>query len=330
MITRRILIAAALMAGVVPAAFAQAPTPGKTYKVGFSQIVDHPALNATRQGFIDGLAQAGFVVGKNLVLDYQNAQGDPGNARNIAQKFIAENVDLLAPCTTPNVMATIQLAKGGKIPVVFGCVTNPVQAGVVPAVDKPTGTNVTGYFSIPPVGRSLDLFLTIKPGMKTVGTLYNASETNSINLNKIAKEEAEKRGLTWVEATVASSAEVKTAVDTLVGKVDAILTAQDNTVSSAYEAVVKAARDAKKPLFALDVSVVERGAIAAMAQNQYEAGLGWAKELAVPVLLGKDPGTLKPVESSIYDLQVNLEAAKLAGVTVPEATVAKAAKVFGR
>ena len=77
-------------------ASAQQPVPGKTYKVGFSQIVDHPALNATRQGFIDGLAQAGFVVGKNLVLDYQNAQGDVGNARNIAQKFLTENVDLLA------------------------------------------------------------------------------------------------------------------------------------------------------------------------------------------------------------------------------------------
>lgn len=325
------LLTLALLTGVLAQpATAQQPTPGKTYKIGFSQIVDHPALNATRQGFIDGLAAAGFVVGKNLVLDYQNAQGDVGNARNIAQKFLTESVDLLAPCTTPNVMATIQLAKGGKTPVVFGCVTNPVEAGIVPAVDKPTGTNVTGYYSIPPIGRSLDLFLQIKPGMKTVGTLYNASETNSINLNKIAKAEAEKRGLTWVEATVASSAEVKTAVDTLVTKVDAVLTAQDNTVSSAYEAVVKATRDAKKPLFALDVSVVERGAIAAMAQNQYQAGMGWAKELAVPVLLGKDPGTLKPVESSVYDLQINLEAAKIAGVTVPDAAVARAVKVFGR
>ena len=331
MLGKRIMIAAALAAAcMTQSASAQAPVPGKTYKVGFSQIVDHPALNATRQGFIDGLAQAGFVIGKNLVLDYQNAQGDVGNARNIAQKFMAENVDLLAPCTTPNVMATIQLAKTSKIPVVFGCVTNPVEAGVVPAVDKPTGTTVTGYYSIPPVGRSLDLFLQIRPGMKTLGTLYNASETNSINLNKIAKAEAEKRGLTWVEATVASSADVKTAADTLAGKVDAILTPQDNTVSSAYEAVVKAARDAKKPLFALDVSVVERGAIAAMAQNQYQAGIGWAKELAVPVLLGKDPGTLKPVESTVYDLQVNLEAAKAVGATVPEATIAQAVKVFGR
>ena len=133
----------------------------------------------------------------------------------------------------------------GTVLAYFGCVTNPVEAGVVPAVDKPTGTNVTGYYSIPPVGRSLDLYMQIKPGMKTIGTIYNASETNSINLNKIAKVEAEKRGLTWVEATVASSAEVKTAIDTLVTKVDAVLTAQDNTVSSAYEAVVKAARDAR-------------------------------------------------------------------------------------
>src|SRR5690606_27264499 len=138
-------------------------------------------------------------------------------------------------------------------PVVFGCVTNPVESGILESVDRPTGTNVTGFYGLPPIKESFDLFLEIKR-VKRMGTIYNASETNSLNINKAAKAEAEKRGIEWVEATVTSSAEVKTATEALVGKVDALVTGQDNTVASAYEAVVKTARDAELPLFAMDVS----------------------------------------------------------------------------
>src|SRR6188508_174959 len=98
----RVLFAAALVtSGLAAAQTLTTPEPGKTYRIGFSQIVDHPALNATRQGFIDGLKASGFEIGKNLAFDYQNAQGDPGTARNIIEKFIADKADLIAPCTTP-------------------------------------------------------------------------------------------------------------------------------------------------------------------------------------------------------------------------------------
>src|SRR5579883_1054966 len=122
-----VLMAAALgLAGD----FAAAQQPGRVYRVGYTQIVDHPALNATRQGFLDGLKAAGFVEGSNLVFEYQNAQGDVGNARNIADKFLADKVDLMAPCTTPSAQAAVRAARGSNVPVVFGCVTNPVEAGI--------------------------------------------------------------------------------------------------------------------------------------------------------------------------------------------------------
>ena len=101
-LSRRAALAVAAVFAAAPALAQQrtAPEPGRTYRIGYAQIVDHPALNATRQGFIDALKAAGFEVGKNLVFDYQNAQGNPGAARNIIEKFIADKVDLLAPCTT--------------------------------------------------------------------------------------------------------------------------------------------------------------------------------------------------------------------------------------
>src|SRR5262249_5963655 len=159
----------------------------------------------------------------------------------------------------------------------------------------PTGTNVTGFYTIPPVKRNIDTFLTIKPGIKTIGTIYNSGETNSVTLNKRAKAEAEKHGIKWVEVTVTSSAEIKNAAESLVGKIDAFVTPQDNTVASAYEALIKVAREAKIPWFSLDVLAVERGAVAGVAQHQYQNGVDWAKKVAIPVLLGKDPGTVVPV-----------------------------------
>jgi putative tryptophan/tyrosine transport system substrate-binding protein len=327
-----VLVALLIGAGVSAVALAQAQSPaaGRTYRIGFSQIVDHPALNATRQGFIDGLKSAGFEIGKNLVFDYQNAQGDVGTARNIAEKFLADRVDLLAPCTTPVVLATIRVAKDSKTPVVFGCVTNPVEAGVLQSTDKSTGTNVTGFYTVPPVGRNLDMFIAIKPNIKTIGTIYNSGETNSEALNKLAKSEAEKRGITWVAETITSSAEVKNAADALIGRVDAIVTLQDNAVASAYEAVFKAARDAKIPWFALDVLAVERGAIAGLAQSQYQNGVGWASKVAVPVLGGKDAGTIVPVEAEVFETHVNVAAANSVGLTVPAPIVSRATKVFGQ
>jgi len=323
------LLTGAAFAAASPAA-AQAPAGKGTYHIGFAQLVDHPALNATRQGFIDGLKLSGFEIGKNLVFDYQNAQGDVGIARTIAEKFLADGVDLLAPCTTPVTLATIRVARDAKTPVVFGCVTNPVQAGVLVSTDKPTGTNVTGFYTVPPVGRNLDMFLAIKPGIKTIGTIYNSGETNSEALNKLAKSEAEKRGITWMAVTITSSAEVKSAADSLVGRVDAIVTLQDNTVASAYEAVIKAARDAKIPWFAFDVLAVERGAIAALAQHQYQNGVDWARKVAVPVLEGKNAGAIVPVEAEVFETQFNVAAARSVGLTVPESMLKQATKVFGQ
>ena len=289
---RRLALAAALTA-LLPAvavlaqsATGRTPQPGRVYKVAYSQIVDHPALNETRRGFLDGLKQAGFVEGQNLTFLYQNAQGDVGNARNIAEKFLADGVDVLTPCTTPNVQATVRVAKGGRTPVVFACVTDPVAAGIIESVERPSGTNVTGVYNPLPIGELFDLFLRIQPGLKTAGTVYNASEANSQVINRQAKAEAERRGLKWVEATVAGSADVRTATESLVGKVDALILGQDNTVASAFEAVVKVANERQLPLFSMDTQAPARGAIASLAASNYEQGVLWAKELVAPVLLG--------------------------------------------
>lgn len=326
---KKIYAAAIAVCCLAGAAAAQTgPVPGKVYKVGYSQIVDHPALNAIRQGFVDALKAAGFVEGKNLVFEYQNAQGSPNNARNIAEKFVADGVDILTPCTTPNAQATVKFARGGKIPVVFGCITNPVDAGLVASLDQPTGTNVTGQYSLPPAAEIIGLIVELMPSAKTIGTIYNGGESNSVSTEKLAKAAAEKRGLKWVEVQVTSSAEVKTAADSLAGRVDAIFTPQDNTVASAYDAVLKSARGSKLPLFSTDTSTVARGALASFGVDEYKEGAAWANKLAIPVLLGRDAATLVPFSYQDRELYVNTAAASAAGVAISPTVLARAVKVF--
>lgn len=320
----------ATLALAVPASaeVAAAPESGRTYRIGYAQIVDHPALNATREGFIEGLREAGFEEGKNLELDYQNAQGNPGAARNIIDKFIADGVDLLAPCTTPVVQAAIGLTKGTEMPVAFGCVTNPTQTGILHETGKATGTNVTGFYTMPPVKRNFEMFLTIKPDAKRVGMIWNASESNSEAMAKLTQEEVEARGMEWVPVSIASSAEVRNAVESMVGNVDILITPQDNTVASAYQALFKVAREAGIPWFSYDTQAVEAGAIAAMAQDQREAGLEWARQVAAPVLLGQPAGELVPVEGDVYETRINAASAKALGLTIPDAILSGASHVI--
>jgi putative ABC transport system substrate-binding protein len=299
------------------------------YRVGFSQIVDHPALDRTRAGFREGLRQSGFLEGTNLVFDYQSAQGDVGNARVIVQKFLTDGVDLIAPCTTSNTQAAVQLARSTTVPVVFGCITDPVAAGVIASLDRPSGTNVVGMYHPVPMTGLFDLFLEIMPSLRRAGTVYNASETNSTVMVDQARAEAERRGLEWREAAVVSSADVRVAAESLAGAIEAFVIVQDNTVASAFESVVGVARSRGLPIFAMDALSVERGAVATLAIDQFDSGVQWAQELAVPVLLGRDPGSLLPIRPRKYDLFLNLAAASSARLALPPSIASRAARIHG-
>ena len=87
-------------------------TTEKMPKIGISQIVTHPALDATREGIIAGLAEKGYVEGDNIEYDYQNSEGDMSLVASIAQKFVSEEIALIVSIATPNSQAAISAAKG--------------------------------------------------------------------------------------------------------------------------------------------------------------------------------------------------------------------------
>ena len=233
------------------------------YRIGISQILTHPALDATREGIIAGLAEKGYIEGENIQYDYQNSEGDMSLVASIAQKFVSDKVDLIVSIATPNSQAAISAAEGTDIPVVFSAVTDPVGAGLISDWDSHPEENVTGVSDMIVVQDDVELIIAIVPSVKKIGTLYNAGESNSVFLVEKLKEACDAKGIEVVEKTVATSADVLAAAQSLVGQVDAIWVGTDNTVVTGLEALIGVCEDNDIPFFPSDDPSIERGGIAA-------------------------------------------------------------------
>lgn len=261
-------------------------------RIGIMQIVDHPALNAARDGLKDALREVyGYVEGENVIYDAQSAQGDVATANTIAQKFVADRVNLIVSIATPTSQAAANATR--DIPIVFSAVTDPLAAGLVKDLEKPGG-NVTGISDMTPVDRQIYLIKFLFPEAKRVGTLYNAGEVNSVVTNELAKKACAENGLELLEATVASTADVAMATQSLVGRVDAIYVSTDNTVVSALDVVAKICLDNRIPLVLADPTTVEKGALCGLGFDYYLHGRQTA-DIVARILKGENPGDI-PVE----------------------------------
>ncbi|RMG97839.1 MAG: ABC transporter substrate-binding protein [Candidatus Dadabacteria bacterium] len=315
---RRILVTLVACTLLAPAAWA------KPIRIGITQIVEHPALDANRQGAIDRLKELGYEEGKDVVYDIQIAQGNPATANLIAKKFVGEGVDLILAIATPTAVAAAKATR--EIPIVISAITDPVGAKLVESLERP-GRNVTGTTDLSPVAEQLKLFRTVAPKAKRIGVIYNAGEPNSVTLVNLAKKAGAELGYEIVEATVANSAGVMAAAKSLVGRADAVYVPTDNTVVSALEAVVRVCQEAKMPLVTGDTDSVKRGAVAAIAIDYYELGRQTG-DMIDRILKGANPAEM-PVETlKNFELHVNKNAAAAMGATLPADFVAKAAKVY--
>ncbi|WP_017325881.1 ABC transporter substrate-binding protein [Synechococcus sp. PCC 7336] len=313
-----------VVAGLSLSACTPAPnTPAagtETLSVAVTQIVEHPALDAARDGIRDELAASGYVIGDTLQWTWESAQGSPTTAVQIASKFVGDEPDVIVAIATPSAQAAVAAAR--EIPVIFSAVTDPVGASLVDSLEIPGG-HATGVTDLTPIGSQLDLLLEIVPTAQTVGVIFNAGEDNSASLVKLMEAEAPERGLDIVKATVARSSDVAAAAESLVGRSDAIYVPTDNTVISAFESVVLVGRENQLPVFAGDTDSVARGAIAALGFDYYDVGRQTGA-IVVRVLEGEDPGTIAVQSIDRLELAIDLEAAAAMGVDIPAAVLARA------
>ncbi len=297
--------------------------------VGISQVVTHPALDATRQGIIDGLAENNYVEGDNLVINYQNSEGDSSLFASIAQQFVTNEVDIIVSIATPNSQAAIAAAEGTDIPVVFTAVTDPVGSGLVGDWKSHENENATGVSDMVVVSDDVELITEIMPGVKTIGTIYNAGESNSVFLVEKLKEACDALGIEVVEATVSTSADVSTAAQSLVGRVDAIWIGTDNTVVTGLEALIGVCEENQIPLFSADEDSIERGCIAAYSFDYYDIGVQTG-EMVAKILNGKDASKIAVEKGKVISLSVNTAAAERMGITLPQSIVDKAVTIYDK
>ena len=295
----------------------------KPIYVATTAIVEHPALDAVRDGIKQTLNDNGYS-GDNLKFTYESAQGKPEIAAQIARKMVGDNPDIIVAIATPSAQATV--ATNSSIPVVFSAVTDPVAAKLVPTLEKPGG-NVTGLSDMANVKEHLELIKEFVPNLKAVGIPYNPGETNAVSMLAAIKVEAEKMGIKIVESAAPKSSDVMIAAKQLVGKVDAIYCPIDNTIISAVESVVKVGIDAQIPVFAGDTDTVARGAVAAVGYDYFDLGRQTG-DIVVRILKGEKPGSIDDKMAKGTNLFVNPKMAKKMGIKIPEAVLSRATKII--
>lgn len=254
----------------------------KEIKVGITQIVEHPSLDAARKGVEKALKEKG----KNIKIEYQSAQGDFGTAQLIAKSYASSKKDVIIAISTPSAQAALNATK--TIPIVYTAVTDGASAGL-------KGNNITGTSDMSPLDKQAELIKTLLPNAKKVGFIYNPSEQNSLLLLEKFKGIAKAKGLTVVEKGVSSVNDINLAIDSLLGQIDVLYIPTDNLVYSSASLVIQKANKKNVPVIASTNDIVEKGALATESIDYEKLGYQTG-ERVIDILNGKNPKDI-PVET---------------------------------
>ena len=292
------------------------------YRIGITAIVEHPALEAVRQGILDKLEENGLILGEDFEELYQTAQGDMNTAVSIAKQFSNSNLDVAVGISTPSAQACANAMK--NIPVVFSAVTDPVGASLVEKLGKNSG-NVCGISDMTPVRTQIRLMKLVLPEAQTVGIIYNSSEANSVSIRNSAKETCDELGMELVEIIGSNTSEMINALNAVVSSVDFIYIGTDNTAASSIAAIAKSAKTAQVPIMAGDIDIARGGGVLGFGFDYYNAGLETG-EIVYKLLTGIPVAEIESrlISADSLILYVDLDLANEIGIEVPANVVSRA------
>ena len=282
------------------------------YLIGISQYGQHGSLDNCREGFLQGLEQAGLVEGTDFEVDYQNANFDDNQTAQIGQTFSAENVDLMVGIATNAAVACFNAAEDKDIPVIFTAITDPVGAHLDEG-------NITGTSDALPVAGQLELIRALQPEAETIGIVYTTSEANSVYSISVYEELAADYGFTIDAVGVTSQAEVTQAVDTLISHgVDCLSNLTDNNVVGVLGAILEKTDEAGIPVYGSEVEQVRLGCIAGAGLDYVQLGIQTGL-MTAKVLTGEATCQDLPYETiANYGLYINSDVASAMGIAIPD------------
>lgn len=289
-------------------------------EIGVIQLVEHEALDKSYEGFKEGLKESGFEEGKNLVLDYNNAQGDQSNTTTIAQKLVNNRPDLIFAIATPAAQAVAN--QTSEIPIVVTAVTDPAVSGLVDTNEAPGG-NVTGTSDLTPIKDQIALLKELLPEAKKVGIMYTSSEDNSILQAEMATKEVEAVGLDAEVYTVSKTEDIMAVTQSVVGNIDVLYIPTDNLLAANMSAVSQITTPAGIPIIVGDIGMMTDGGLATKGLDYFELGKQTGV-MAAEILNGADPAKMAIEYQTDPKLVINKELAEELKITIPQALLDQA------
>lgn len=291
--------------------------------IGINQLAQHGSLDNCREGFIEGLKEAGLVEGEDFKIEYQNASGDPSIIKQISAGFSAKNVAMMVGIATNSAVSCFVAAEDKNIPVVFIAVSDPVGA-------KLTEGNVTGISDLLPVTAQLELIRKMQPDAKKIGIIYTLSEPNSVSTIELYKNSAADYGFELEIVGITEQSQVTQAVDTIIAKgVDCFTNLTDNTVVEVLPAILEKTDEAGIPVYGSEIEQVELGCVGSAGIDYIELGKT-AGKMAAKILKGEAKASDMPYETvKDFSYYVNSKAAERFGITIP-ADIASSATECGK
>lgn len=277
--------------------------------LGILQYVEHPSLTAARKGFVDELKKEGYVEGKNLKLDYENAQGDQSNLQTISTNLLSNN-DLVLGIATPAAQTLSNLSS--DVPVVFTAVTDPVSAKLVDTMETPNGI-ATGTSDMSPISKQVELLQKVMPDVKKVGIMYTTNERNSEVQVEEAQKEFAKAGIEVITKGISSTNDVQDTAKSLMSQTEVLFIPTDNMIVSAISLITELSKEMKVPVVGGSADVVDQGVLFTYGANYEALGRQTAK-LAVRIIKGEDVSKVAAEYPKALNVVANDDMAKTLGI----------------
>jgi putative ABC transport system substrate-binding protein len=295
------------------------------YRIGV--IYPGGPLSQTLDGLRAGLRESGIEDGKQVTLAVVDTKGDAKVAEEAAKNFEREKVNLLYLVGSTVIVAAKQSTT--SVPMVFCIGLDPVPLGLIKDFVRPAG-RLTGvhYLVRDLTAKRLELLKELLPKVGRVVTFYDPGNKIAVEAAEMARGEAKRLGLRFIERQVKSADELRSGLQTLkTGEADAFFYVPDPMVVSQAQSIIDTAKAKKLATMFQDESVVAKGALASYGQNYYEIGRLSAKHVQ-RVLGGTPPGEVRVETVDRVDLVINLQTARQLGVTIPAQVLARANKVI--
>lgn len=269
---------------------APATQASQVYKVGICQLVQHPALDAATQGFMERLTE---LLGEgNVVFDNQNASGDTATCATIVNAFVADNVDLIMANATPALQAAS--AATADIPILGTSVTEYGVAMGIQDFNGTVGGNVSGTSDLAPLDVQAQMVKDWFPDAKNVGLLYCSGEANSQYQVDTVQAYLEDLGYTCKQYSFADSNDMLVVAQTAADESDVIYVPTDNTVASSTGIIDPICQAAGVPIIAGEEGICDGCGVATLSISYYDLGVKTA-EMAYDVLTGAADISTMPI-----------------------------------